>query len=190
MEDCFFVLPKQEESPQFSLPEAYAGVAELTESTRKGNDHSEVSEIRAYVPGDRPRDIHWKLSARQHELMVKERVSLSGSEHVLLLDLPPDKTKSLKFLQESYLRIKGMLEMRMTVRLLVWNQRLFTFDTYSCADIDELDAAFCEIFCTELTSRSSSLLQNYMTNCYPQLQSYMRLAEQSDMIQTEICTNG
>lgn len=190
MEACFFVLPKHEDTLQSSLPEAWAGAAELTESTRKGNDHSEVSDIRTYVPGDRPRDIHWKLSARQRELMVKERVSLSGSEHVLLLDLPADKASALKLLQEGYLLAVGMLEMHMTIRLLVWNQRLFAFDACSCGDTAELDAAFCEIFGTELSSRSSPLLHSYMANCCPQLPSYMCLSEQDDMIQMEICTNG
>lgn len=190
IEECFFVLPEYSEAPQFSLPEAYAGAAELTESTRKGNDHSEVSDIRAYVPGDRPRDIHWKLSARGQELMVKERVSLSGSEHVLLLDLPGDKTMAQKLLTEGCLQIAGMLQARMSVRLLVWNQRLYTFDACSCGDTDELEAALCEILSTDLSSRSCSGLQHYMANCYPQLQSYLCITTQDDTIQMEICTNG
>ena len=190
MEECFFVLPEYGEAPRFSLPEAHAGAAELTESTRKGNDHSEISDIRAYVPGDRPRDIHWKLSARQPELMVKERVSLSGSEHVLLLDLPADKTMAQKLLTEGCLQIAGMLQARMCIRLLVWNQRLYTFDAFSCGDTDELETALREIFRTDLSSRSCSRLQDYMANCYPQLQSYLCLTAQDDTIQMEICTNG
>lgn len=190
MEECFFVLPEYEEAPGFSLPEAYAGAAELTESARKGNDHNEVSDIRAYVPGDRPRDIHWKLSARGQELMVKERVSLSGSEHVLLLDLPDDKVMAQKMLTEGCLQIAGMLRAHMSIRLLVWNQRLYTFDACSCGDTDELKTALCEILCTDLSSRHCSGVQNYMANCYPQLQSYLRLTAQNDTIQMEICTNG
>lgn len=189
-EESIFVLPKCEEPSQFSLPEAYAGAAELTESTRKGSDHSEVSDIRTYVPGDRPRDIHWKLSARQRELMVKERVSLSGSEHVLLIDLPLEKEKVQKLLAEGYLLVTQMQQMHMTIRLLVWNQRLYAFDSYSCGDEEELENAFCEIFQTELAARSSALLQGYMSNCYPQLHSYMCLTGKDDTIQMEICTNG
>ena len=189
-EECIFVLPKHEESSQFSLPETYSGAAELAESVRKGSDHSEVSDIRAYVPGDRPRDIHWKLSARQRELMVKERVSLSGSEHVLLLDLPPTKEKVQQLLSEGCLIVTEMLKVHMTVRLLVWNQRLYAFDSYSCGSDEELENAFCEIFRTELSARSSTLLQSYMANCYPQLRNYMCLTVEDDTIQMEICTNG
>ncbi|MBD5402344.1 DUF58 domain-containing protein [bacterium] len=189
-EECVFVLPKHEEPSQFSLPEAYSGAAELTESVRKGSDHSEVSDIRAYVPGDRPRDIHWKLSARQRELMVKERVSLSGSEHVLLLALPPETEKVQQLLSEGCLIVTEMIKAHMTVRLLVWNQHLYAFDSYSCGSEEELENAFCEIFRTELSARSTTLLKGYMANCYPQLRSYMCLTVKDDTIQMEICTNG
>ncbi|MBD5449520.1 MAG: DUF58 domain-containing protein [Lachnospiraceae bacterium] len=190
VECSFFVLPRPDAPEQMSLPETYSGVAELSESTRKGNDHSEVSDIRAYIAGDRPRDIHWKLSARQLDLMVKERVSLSGSEHILLLELPAVKEAAEKLLTEGYQQIKSLFDGHMTVRLLVWNGHLFSFESYSCADTQELDAAFCEIFRTELFARSSDLLRQYMRNCYPQLASYMCVTEKDGTVQLEICVNG
>ncbi len=36
-----------------------------------GDDPSEVFDIREYRPGDRPQRIHWKLSIKEDELMVK-----------------------------------------------------------------------------------------------------------------------
>lgn len=39
---------------------------------KKGDDVSEVFEIRDYKPGDRPNRIHWKLSQRLDQVMVKE----------------------------------------------------------------------------------------------------------------------
>ena len=190
VECSFFVLPRPDSPAQVSLPETYSGVAELSESTRKGNDYSEVSDIRAYIAGDRPRDIHWKLSARQQDLMVKERVSLSGSEHILLLELSNIKEKAQTLLTEGYQQIKGLLNSHMSIRILVWNERLFSFESCSCADTQELDAAFCEIFRTDLSSRSSDLLRQYMRNCYPQLGSYMCVTEKDGTIQLEICVNG
>ncbi len=38
---------------------------------RAGNDRSEVFEIRDYRQGDSLKDVHWKLSARHQELMVR-----------------------------------------------------------------------------------------------------------------------
>lgn len=39
---------------------------------KKGDDPSEVFEIREYRKGDRPNRIHWKLSQRLEQLMIKE----------------------------------------------------------------------------------------------------------------------
>lgn len=189
MEDSLYVLPQPENPATKDMPEAYAGIAELSESPRKGNDHSEVSDIRAYVTGDRLRDIHWKLSAKHTELMVRERVSLSGSEHVLLLALPAAKEKAEKLLTEAYRQIKEMLDRHMAVSLLVWNNHLFSFERSSCGCPEELDTAFCEIFHTDLLSHHSGLLRQYMKNCYPQLSSYLCVAERDGTIQWEICVN-
>lgn len=190
MEGSLYVLPPPDASTTEDIPEVCFGAMEVSESQRKGNDHSEVSDIRTYAPGDRPRDIHWKLSARHMELMVKERVSLSGSEQILLLDIPSEKEKAEKLLTEGYHQITGLLNRQMTVRVLVWNQRLFSFESYSCACAEELESAFCEIFRTDLSSRSCDLLRQYMKNCYPQLESYMCVTLKEYTIQLEICING
>ena len=190
IENRLFVLPKSDGSSQEELPDVYSGVAELSESQRKGSDYSEVSDIRTYQPGDRPRDIHWKLSARQSELMVKERVSLSGSEHVLLLELPDDRQQAEKLLTAGYHKIKGLLDKHMAVRLLVWNNYQFSFESYSCTCINELETAFCEIFQTDLLSHSSDMLHQYMKNCYPQLESYLCVMPKNDSVAMEICVNG
>lgn len=63
------------------------GYNELEESPKKGCDTSEISDIREYIPGDRLSDIHWKLSAKLDELMVKEHVSLSTSQLVFYIEL-------------------------------------------------------------------------------------------------------
>lgn len=189
-ENCIFILPKADSPAGTTIPETYSGAVELSESRTKGNDYSEISDIRTYRAGDRPKDIHWKLSARQPELMVKERVSLSGSEHILLLDLPDEKNNADKLLTESYQQIKAMLDRHMQIRLLVWNHHLFSFENYSCGDSEELEAAFCEIFHTSLSSHSSGMLRQYMKNCYPQLESYMCMTCHGDSAQLEICING
>lgn len=45
---------------------------ELYSDTRSGDDPAEIFQIREYVEGDHMNRIHWKLSAREGELMVKE----------------------------------------------------------------------------------------------------------------------
>lgn len=190
MERSLFALPRSADAAQCELPDACSGAAELSESSRKGNDYSEVSDLRTYQPGDRTRDIHWKLSARQSGLMVKERVSLSGSEHLLLLELPSDKQQAQKLLTEGYHKIKALLDRHMPMRILIWNNRQFSFENYCCHSTEELESAYCEIFRTDLCAHSCSMLHEYMKNCYPQLESYLCVMPVEDSVQLEIYVNG
>lgn len=190
MENALFVLPRPEESPQDELTNIGPGITESPEILRKGNDYSEVSDIRTYQPGDRPRDIHWKLSARQTGMMVKERVSLSGSEHILLLELPANKQQAQKLLTEGYLKIKMLLDRHMPVRILLWNNQQFAFESYSCGNTEELDSAFCEIFQTDLPAHTGDMPRQYLKNCCPQLESYLCMTPKNDTVQLEICYNG
>ena len=49
-----------------------------------GLDGTEMDQVRGYRPGDSPRQIHWKLSARYGELMVKQYHREKGGTAVLL----------------------------------------------------------------------------------------------------------
>lgn len=190
MEGCLCILPSPKPVMPALVSEAHSGVAELSESSRKGNDHSEISDIRTYRAGDRPKDIHWKLSARNKELLVKERVSLAGSEHVLLLDLPHTKAEAEQLLTEGYHLIRQLLDAHLTIRLLVWNQQFFSFESSSVGCLAELDRAYCRIYCTRLSDCSSALLQKYMQNCYPLLESYLYVTQSEGAARLEVIFNG
>lgn len=50
---------------------------------KKGNDPSEMFELRDYVPGDDIRSIHWKLTSKTDELVIRQ--ASDPSHHTLLL---------------------------------------------------------------------------------------------------------
>ncbi|MBR5712550.1 MAG: DUF58 domain-containing protein [Lachnospiraceae bacterium] len=70
-----------------SLSEFRGSVSDeaIYEQNEKGNDPSEVFEIREYRTGDRPQQIHWKISAKEQELMVKEFSNVTGETFEILL---------------------------------------------------------------------------------------------------------
>lgn len=53
-------------------------------SSQKGDDVSEVFGIRAYEPGDSAKHIHWKLSGKADELLVKE-LSLPVENRMMII---------------------------------------------------------------------------------------------------------
>ena len=67
------------------------GMSEAEETRHKGNDFSEVVDIREYQPGDKLQNIHWKLSAGRDELMVKERESMSSDLIIICVELSDDE---------------------------------------------------------------------------------------------------
>lgn len=98
------------------------GVSESMESKEKGYDFSEVSGIREYIPGDKLQNIHWKLSVKKDELMVKERISVSAMQLNVLVDLANDEE----------MRLEEVLELADSVTKSLVNQNLpFTVYYYS-----------------------------------------------------------
>lgn len=78
------------------------GVTEAMESKKKGYDFSEVTGIREYVPGDKLQNIHWKLSVKKEELMVKERTSVTAQQLNVLVDLINDESMCLESILELF----------------------------------------------------------------------------------------
>lgn len=66
-----------------SISTAQSSDSDSWSQVQKGNDYSEVFAIREYVPGDSLKQIHWKLSSKLNELLVKEP-SLPTEKSLLL----------------------------------------------------------------------------------------------------------
>ena len=61
----------------------FYGEADVYDENSPGHDQSELFQVREYQKGDRLQNIHWKLTAKQGEIMVKEN-SLPKSCPVIL----------------------------------------------------------------------------------------------------------
>ena len=64
----------------------FYGEGDVYDEEKAGDDPSEVFQIREFLPGDKVQSIHWKLSARTGELMIREHGMPKGCPVVLLLD--------------------------------------------------------------------------------------------------------
>lgn len=189
-QECeIFSLPDRNPEEEDLTEQYLSGAAETEESKEKGNDFSEVSDIREYIPGDRIRDIHWKLTAKQDALMVKERVAVAGSEMVLVLSLSSEKYECEQILSSAYSIAASMVAKRMPVCLICWNRVGYCFDEYRCGSEDEIRQAFCELFRIPVRDRLDEHQSIYMKNFYPHLKSYLSIQREDGKVQVEMREN-
>ncbi len=67
----------------------FYGEADTFDERIPGYDTSEIFQIREYQRGDRLQHVHWKLTARHDELVVKEHSLPKSCPVVLMLDYKP-----------------------------------------------------------------------------------------------------
>ena len=91
---------------------------------KSGDDPSEVFAIREYREGDRQQRIHWKLSQKQGQLMIKEFSDPLNCSVLLLVNLCiPDKINDLYYMDallECTLSLSYTLLLRGQLHYLAW----------------------------------------------------------------------
>lgn len=86
-ESSLTVMPDAEPKEQRHEAIYEEGFDEFTDTIRRGNASSNVTDIREYQPGDRLSRIHWKLTEKLDKLIVKENEATSSNEFIVLLEL-------------------------------------------------------------------------------------------------------
>lgn len=82
----------------------FLGDADVYDDFRPGHDTGETFAIREYREKDKLQSIHWKLSAKMDELMVKENSLPKACAVVLLLELRP-QTKTPWYKRSAWKRL-------------------------------------------------------------------------------------
>lgn len=73
----------------------FYGEADVYDEHTPGHDNSELFQVREYRAGDRLQNVHWKLTAKQDELMVKEHSLPKACPVILFLSYRPGKKSQL-----------------------------------------------------------------------------------------------
>jgi len=82
----FFVFPRPRTLPRTLLPPETDESAWGSRASPARGEEDEFRELREYRPGDPPRKIHWKTSARVNTLMVREMETSRRPRVTILLD--------------------------------------------------------------------------------------------------------
>lgn len=83
----------------------FLGDADVYDEFRPGHDQGESFEIREYREKDKLQSIHWKLSAKAEDLLVRERSLPKACPIVVLLDMQPLKKQIATEYLDAYLEL-------------------------------------------------------------------------------------
>ena len=104
----------------------FMGESEEYSKTQKGDDLSEIFDIREYKPGDKIQNIHWKMSAKTDEIMVKDLSMPVGCGVGIFINLNDsevsnDYNSNLNIVLESVISISFSLLMQKCKHIVVWS---------------------------------------------------------------------
>lgn len=93
------VMPVLNEPDYYALYNPLEDVSDATEYSKKkkGEDSSEIFDVRNYIQGDALNRVHWKLSAKEEELLVKEFSLPISSSNCILVELHKPENKDDRF---------------------------------------------------------------------------------------------
>ncbi len=166
------------------------GMLESEESSKRGNDFSDVHEIREYIPGDKLMSIHWKLSAKRDILMVKDRVSMSDKQLVILPELCGLDEKNLEIiLVTTYSIISHLIEDKTTVRLMYWSSVRYEYEDIRIDYIEELNEAFVKLY-YEKTYTDMNEAASHMANVHPEMKAYLHITAENNEAVIRVKENG
>lgn len=131
------------------------GFDEYEETSLKGNVSSNVTDVREYHPGDRLQKIHWKLSAKTDNLMVKENEATTSNRFVILPELyQPDSSLSADTnpdildatLDYTFMLGKELLQAGESFFLTCYSIKRNDFSTFFIRTSDEFYLALSQLF--------------------------------------------
>ena len=179
------VYPAEDQTVNADMSDMSRGMTESEETMKKGHDFSDVSDVREYIPGDKLMSIHWKLSAKRDILMVKDRVSMSDQQMVILMELSgPDEIVD-RVLSLTYGICRAFIDEQIYIRLLWWSENRFEFDEHQIVSRESLKTAFSDLY-YEKTYEDREKTRVLMRSIRPELKAYVHVSGRNGEADAEV----
>ena len=184
------ILPREVNDIAYEKTALEQGMLESEESSKRGNDFSDVQEVREYIPGDKLMSIHWKLSAKRGILMVKDRVSMSDHQLVIVPELFLDQPVNLAaILTMTYSVISELIQEQTTVRLMYWSMNRYEYEDVRIDYKEELDAAFARMY-YEKAYKNPNEAAEHMALVHPEMHAYLHVFTEGQGAQMMVRENA
>lgn len=146
----------------------FLGDADIYDEFRPGHDSGETFEIRPYREKDKLQSIHWKLSTKMDELMVKETSLPKACAVVLMLELKPvakEKGSKKKSYAGAYLELAASLSFSLMDQkcphFVAWYSREKESIRRIRVDDEESFYIFLDVFLREAVSIQKDIREEY-----------------------------
>lgn len=174
------VFPDAENDAAIDRQPSEDGMSEADESVRRGHDTSDVTDIREYVPGDRPRDIHWKISAKKDELMVKQREAMSDQRLVVLVWCGETVEETEGALTRCYAILNELVSNQVNTELMWWSVAECSFHKRKTVDAGGIDDAFRELYTTPVMTGDDP--EELMRSVNPEISRYLMVSPEGETV--------
>lgn len=160
-----FIIPRGGSEDEFSLNAFEQGMNEVEESKLKGSDFSDVSQVREYIPGDAMKNIHWKLSAKRDNLMVKERLQMSSRKLLVVLKLEKISEADVDRIVETLYSFGNfMIQNRVPVTICWWSEKFNEIREEDAQSAEEWLQVMLHIF---YTRAGSGFIEEHFRSLHP-----------------------
>lgn len=135
---------------------------------KKGDDPSEIFNIRNYADGDKIQRIHWKLSSKTGELMVKEGSLPLTKEIHIFIDLCAKGEREERnhivnlLIQGVYSIAMFMIERGIPQAYIWYDKKNGVIQEYSVEQEEQLYWMFQELFKSSITTKENELIEAYV----------------------------
>lgn len=135
---------------------------------KKGDDPSEIFDIRDFVDGDKIQRIHWKLSSKTGNLMVKEGSLPLTKEVHIFMDLcvigeKEERNRNANLLVQGAYSISMFMIEHGIPQVFIWHDRKNgVIQEYSVEQEEELYWMFQELFKCRIVADPNELLEAYV----------------------------
>lgn len=166
------VLPSDTEVPEVPLSKT-ATEAEDSVSSPDGEPTGDLLQLREYQPGDRLKDIHWKLTARTDEIMIKEYDRARDLYYLLLPELSARTHQDT--LKVFYAFARKLLKDKETYRVALYDPGDHTFSLEKIDSEDALQTALYKLY--QYRVEQSSTAYDSLLEQFPEMSGVIRIAD-------------
>lgn len=152
------IMPQLLDNDNWNHSGLLLGMSSNEDETRKGNEYSDISNIREYIPGDRIKDIHWKLSAKKDLLLVKERIKSCENQMVILLESSSDISINEDILALFYTICNYCIKEGILIKTYYYNKNNQEYGEYVFGSIAECDNCISMIYSNGISDNANDLL--------------------------------